>query len=294
MSETHAESNGEPATYEPKVILAVLGGMLGLGLGYAYVGRLRLAFVVILSIFGTIAAAAWTRLFLAPAGFYTTAALLVLIALISVLHPAAIAFRTRELTAKPYNRWWVYAGWILVSFIVGGSLTDARMTLFGYGMFNVPSSSMAPTLLKHDQILADTWRYRSTAPEINDIAVFNVPNAPGVLYVKRIVGAPGDVIEIRNDVLFRNGAAIAEAFIQTTHSQRAMLSEFGPVDVPADHYFLLGDNRHNAKDSRFIGPIHKDLIRGRAEFRYFARNGGISWSRFPNDLTSASQSTGSE
>lgn len=288
MSEVDAESSSEPETYEPKAILAGLGGILGIGLGYAYVGRLRMAFVVILAIAVTIAAAAWSRLILEPAGFYTTTALLSLISLVSILHPAVIAYRSRELTAKPYNRWWLYTLWIVVSFIIGGWMSDYRAAVFGYGTYNVPSRSMAPTLERHDQILADTWRYRNATPEIDDIVVFEVPNAPGLMYLKRIVGAPGDVIEIRDDVLYRNGTAITEDFIRTTGSSRAMLSEFGPVEVPDDHYFLLGDNRHNAKDSRFIGPIHRDLIHGRAEFRYFARDAGISWSRFPARLAGAS------
>ena len=65
-----------------------------------------------------------------------------------------------------------------------------------------------------------------------------------------------------------------------------MMSNFGPLVVPDDHYLVLGDNRHNARDSRFIGPIHKGLLHGRVEYRWFASDDGINWSRFPEMLTS--------
>ena len=86
-------------------------------------------------------------------------------------------------------------------------------------------------------------------------------------------------------MLIRNGAPVVEEFIILTGARAAIMSSLGPMFVADDHYIVLGDNRHNARDSRFIGPIHKDLLHGRVEYRWFASDDGISWSRFPEKLS---------
>jgi signal peptidase I len=206
--------------------------------------------------------------------------------LISIIHPALVAHRLDELAAKPFNRGWIYVVWIVAFGVLVTLIAENRASLFGFEPFRIPSSSMAPTVQRNDLIMVDTWRFRHSSPAINDVVVFDLPDSSGTKHQYRVVGTPGNTIEIRNDVLIRNGAAIVEEFIQISNAGAGKMSNFGPIVVPEDHYLVLGDNRHNARDSRFIGPIHKNLLHGRVEYRWFASDDGISWSRFPERLTS--------
>lgn len=283
MSEQN-KNDGSSTSRNPSALLALIAGIAAPGLGYVYVGRIRIAFVPFIAVFGTLAIAGWTRLILEPAGLYIAYMIGLLVWLVSIVHPAIIAYTHDELPARSFNRGWVYGAWIVSATLFGGFLVDHRGSLFGYGQYRIPANSMAPTLQRNDLVIADTWRFRRSVPASGELVVFTVPDNPGIKYVSRIVGLPGDKIELREDVLFRNGQAVREDFIQLTHPSSG-LGDFGPVTVPDEHFFVLGDNRHNARDSRFIGPIHKDLLHGRVEHRWFARDGGISWSRFPVKFT---------
>jgi len=169
----------------------------------------------------------------------------------------------------------------------------------------VPSGSMNPTIVEGDRILVDKAAYglripfttrrltRGEDPQRGDIAIFASPE-DGTTLVKRIVGLPGDTIEMRDDVLRINGvatdydAAIAgtdkdlpAATRQQDHQflterlgsrphaimmlpQRMALRSFGPTAVPPGYYLALGDSRDNSKDSRYIGFVPRDSIVGRA------------------------------
>ena len=131
--------------------------------------------------------------------------------------------------------------------------------------FKIPSESMVKTLLVGDHLLASkfsygikipfthTYIYKGEDPVKGDIIIFEYPNDPSVDYIKRIVGTPGDTIEVRNKQLFRNGEPVKESFIRFTEPDRIqpVRDNFGPVTVPADKYFVMGDNRDNSNDSRY-------------------------------------------
>jgi signal peptidase I len=169
----------------------------------------------------------------------------------------------------------------------------------------VPSGSMNPTIVEGDRILVDKaaygWRIPFTTirlthgddPQRGDIAIFPSPE-DGTTLVKRVIGLPGDTIEIRDEQLLINGVAAAYAPAETPadvalpaatrrqpHSYfterladrphaimlltaRAMPRSFGPVSVPEGEYLVLGDSRDNSKDSRFIGFVPRDSFVGRA------------------------------
>ena len=168
--------------------------------------------------------------------------------------------------------------------------------------FKIPSESMVKTLLVGDHLLASkfsygikipfthTYIYKGEDPVKGDIIIFEYPNDPSVDYIKRIVGTPGDTIEVRNKQLFRNGEAVKESFIRFTEPDRIqpVRDNFGPVTVPADKYFVMGDNRDNSMDSRVppeiggLGLVPWENIVGRAEFITFSLDGSqtlnpLSW-----------------
>lgn len=271
-------------TRRPRAALAAIAGLVSPGLGYLYVGRARLALAAPLLLVGIVALAGWTRIVMQPWGFYAAGALLVLLSLAYIAHPAMIAYKLEALPARSFNRGWVYLLWILTIAFASYHTGENRGTLFGFEPFRVPASSMAPTIQKNDRIMVDTWYFERHTPALDDLVVFGVPDNPEMMYVKRIVGLPGDTLELRGDVLFRNGQAVAEHFVQLSAPWSGAMSDFEAVDIPDDHYFVLGDNRHYSRDSRFIGPIHRDLLHGRVEYRWFAYADGVSWSQFPATL----------
>ena len=265
-------------------IKAVLLGCLGIGLGYVYVGRIRLAFVLYAAIFAWFAVAGWTRLVFVPAAVYPLAAVGLSISLFAIAHAAVIAKRNRSMPARSYNRGWVYILWIIASFVMAEVTLQSRAVLMGFEPFRVPAISMAPTIDEGDFVMTDTWRYDQADPAIGEFVVFGLPGNPRVKYLKRVVGLPGDSIEIRDDVLYRNGQAIDEPYIRVPTGVPSQLSNFAPVTTPDDHFFMLGDNRHRSRDSRFMGAISRDLLHGRVEHRWFAYRDGIMWDRFPERL----------
>ncbi len=277
-------STVEPDLRKLGPIRAALANLLGFGLGYVYVGRIRLAFAFIAGIVGLIAVAGWSRLVFHPIALYGIAIAALCVTLFVAIHSGLIAARDRNAVARSYNRWWFYLLWIAASWMVSEAIIWSRPVLFGFEPFNVPSSSMAPTLRNGDYIMTDTWYYDQSKPVHGDLVVFDLPGGSGVKYVKRIVGLPGDEIEIRNDVLFRNGQAIEEPYIQLAGVSVERFSNFGPVSIPDASYFVLGDNRHLARDSRYIGNIDHSLLHGRVVHRWFAFDESILWDRFPETL----------
>jgi signal peptidase I len=127
-----------------------------------------------------------------------------------------------------------------------------------------PSESMMPTLQVGDRLIIEKVSYRFRSPQRGDIIVFKAP--PALIaqsihddFTKRIIGLPGDGIAIKNGQVFVNGSAIAEPYIQTSPTYN-----YGPVTVPVDHYFVLGDNRNHSYDSHFWGFVPRQNIMGHA------------------------------
>ena len=182
----------------------------------------------------------------------------------------------------------------------------------GVEAFKIPTSSMEHTLLVGDFLLVNKAVYGAQIPgtkwhlpaieepERGDVIVFNPPHEPEKNYVKRVVGEPGDILEMKNKVLYVNGKAMNEPYAQyidregdAMHQamtwQRGYLvasprgrrypsanryhpsrDTWGPIGVPDGKYFVLGDNRDNSEDSRYWGFVSRDAIRGRPWFVYYS------------------------
>jgi signal peptidase I len=197
---------------------------------------------------------------------------------------------------------------------VGRLIREQRSTLLFLGLMLafrssyadwmvVPSGSMNPTIIEGDYIFTDKhaygWRVPFTTtrltqgagPQRGDIAIFYSP-IDGTRLVKRVIGIPGDTVEMRDEVLFLNGVALSysehiastdilhstqqtqpqfltEQLNQVEHAimllpERPALRNFGAIKIPADRYLMLGDNRDNSADSRYIGLVPRDQFVGRA------------------------------
>ncbi len=156
--------------------------------------------------------------------------------------------------------------------------------------FKIPSGSMIPTLLIGDHILVNKFIYGVripfteiklipvSQPERRDIIVFRFPEDESKDFIKRVVGIPDDIIEIKNKVLYINGKAQQDEIYVNKEDGEAIpfivqtRDNFGPVTVPKDSYFVMGDNRDHSLDSRFWGFVHDTKLRGEAFIIYWSWN----------------------
>ncbi|MFU8857739.1 MAG: signal peptidase I [Deferrisomatales bacterium] len=169
---------------------------------------------------------------------------------------------------------------IVLAVLIRGGLVQA---------FKIPSGSMLPTLQIGDHLLVSKFLYgvripyTSTrvfplrAPERGDIVVFAYPVDDSKDFIKRILGVPGDLVEIRNKRVFINGEAIDDPWgvhvdpaVYPSGYEEGRRDNFGPVVVPPDHYFTIGDNRDRSYDSRFWGFVEGARIRGKAFVLYWS------------------------
>ena len=185
---------------------------------------------------------------------------------------------------------------------------------FVFEPFRIPSGSMMPTLIDGDYIFVKKYSYGlrwpviekkfydSGSPERGDVVVFRLPSNPSINYIKRVVGLPGDIISYDSARLTINGNLMPLSvysdidtevrgyfFTETLddrehairHSVDILAAATAPprvrvFEVPAGHYFMMGDNRDNSQDSRFIGPIPERHLVGEA-VRIWMHMDGIEW-----------------
>lgn len=211
--------------------------------------------------------------------------------------------------------------------IVYAGLIAMGIRSFAYEPFSIPSGSMIPTLLVGDYLFVSKLSYGysrfslplglplfsgrlfSSEPKRGDVAVFRLPTNTEKDYIKRIVGLPGDTIQVRQGILHINGKAVKRERVDdylidngfgstsrvqryretlpngVTHFINEQYGDTGPADntpvykVPAGHYFAMGDNRDNSSDSRFLDKVgfipHENLV-GRAVVKFFSVDGD-SW-----------------
>ena len=160
----------------------------------------------------------------------------------------------------------------LVILVVAFVLVFGVIKPFVVEAFRVPSESMVPTLEVRDRFLANKFVYRFTEPERGDIVVFQSvePNDKGEFdtLVKRVVGLPGDVIEVRSGSLLVNGEPRDEPYLNID-VVADINAPYGPKEVPEGTFFALGDNRGNSLDSRFYGPVPMENLKGEAFVRFW-------------------------
>ncbi|HWG78236.1 MAG TPA: signal peptidase I [Stellaceae bacterium] len=202
---------------------------------------------------------------------------------------------------------------------------------FFYEPFNIPSASMVPTLLIGDYLFVSKFSYGYSRyslpfglplisgriffspPKRGDVVVFKLPRDPSIDYIKRVIGLPGDRVQMKNGILNINdtpvkrepteqcdipaedaGGAVFQAYWETLPggvrhcifelSDNGQLDNTGVFVVPPDHYFMMGDNRDNSADSRDpgsgVGYVPAVNLVGRAEFTFFSTNGYAHWWEF--------------
>ena len=171
--------------------------------------------------------------------------------------------------------------------------------------FKIPSGSMKKTLLIGDHILVSKFSYGthipneipfiniklfddivlfSKVPERGDIIVFKFPKDETRDFIKRVIGLPGDLLEVKSQKVYINNKPYEDTHARHTDSPSdsplVPRDDFGPILVPDDHVFVMGDNRENSQDSRYWGYLNVKKIRGKALIIYWSWDRVKSWVRF--------------
>lgn len=132
----------------------------------------------------------------------------------------------------------------------------------------IPSGSMENTIMTGDRVFGNRLAYRFGDPERGDIAIFRYPDDESELYIKRVMGLPGDTIEIKDGLLYLNNSEepLAEPYLKEIPT-----GDFGPYQVPEGCYFMLGDNRNKSNDSRMWENTYvtRENVLAKAVFRYY-------------------------
>ena len=276
---------------------AVIAFMLSLvfaGLGQVYNGQLKKGvfffFLVLLFpfLFG------FTRIATSFSGMITLLVVLTVFKLIAAVDAARWANYQKDYILKPYNTWYFHSliaigMYIVILFYDAGSI-------LGIKTFSIPTPANNPTLQVGDLVVADNRAYQHKNPDYGDIVTFLVEN--GTIYTFRIVGLPNDEFELVDNIVRINGALSKTKVVQeltwenvpvsrieeelpngTKHFiytlSKALQSPKANVPkskIPADSYYLLGDFRDNAADSRFLGFIDRSRIQGRIVYSYWGKS----------------------
>lgn len=162
--------------------------------------------------------------------------------------------------------------------------------------YRIPTGSMEDTILIGDFLLANKFIYGIRIPftdlriplfrdpEQGDVVIFKYPLDPSLNYVKRCIAGPGQTVEVKDKEVYVDGVLYQDdaftkydpAQMNSPGSRANVQNDYGPYDVPPDHFFMMGDNRDNSSDSRFWGPVPRENVLGKALFLHW------SWGSDPN------------
>ena len=175
--------------------------------------------------------------------------------------------------------------------------------------FKIPTGSMENNLLIGDHLIVNKMQFAPTMTRAEalvmprreirrgDVIVFKFPQDPDRDFIKRVIGLPGDRLELHRKKVYINGTPIDEPYVHfleppsTSGPPRTddVREEYGPITVPAHQYFMMGDNRDNSEDSRYWGFMPESYVKGQALFIYFSLDdqatsvfGGVRWGRLLN------------
>ena len=271
------ESGGIPTRWWTRGIAAVLS-LIQPGAGHFIIGRygrgmlwtaggLTVGFVILLAL---------------------RASALAALAAVAIMPVILIACAVDTLRVAAGRRRWAttLCGWaalLILSLLMEPAKAYVRENYVQ--TFTIPSGSMSDTVLVGDYIVVDKSAYRTRSPGRGDIVVFASPLDRRRTFIYHVIGTPGDVVQVRGDELLLNGSPVEEPYVRrggTSRTSQPCRYAYGcdAVVVPADSFFLMGDDRESAQDSRHWGVVKREDIKGRARDVYWSWDSQRHWLRW--------------
>ncbi len=189
---------------------------------------------------------------------------------------------------KAFNRWYVYLS-IVAFMLFVNNLANHVVKRYYVQAFKMAAGSMAPTILMGEHVLVDKAAYKTgTTPQRGDIIVLMYPEDERKDFLKRVIGMPGDTLEIHEKQVMIDGKKLDDRGytqrLDPTMFDRATnpRDNYGPVTVPKGTYFVMGDNRDQSLDSRFWGYVELSKIKGKVSLIYWSwdrEHARVRWER---------------
>ncbi|MFC2173477.1 signal peptidase I [Acidobacteriota bacterium] len=244
--------------------------LCGAGLGQLYNGQVVKSVIFYAAPYLLFGLTVVTGILSSFQGWIAATIAMLVMRLAFLLDAALVAGKRREYILKASNKWYIY---LLIGLLFSAFVSPAVAIVkraFFYQTYKIPTGSMHPTLMVGDYVAVSKVHYRLHPVQRGEIVVYRYPKDPSREFTHRMIGLPGDVLEIKNKTVYINGQPLVEPYAYF-EGRRASLGDNMPSrTVPSGHYFLLGDNRDNANDSRYWGSLPQGLVVGKVLFVRFS------------------------
>jgi len=266
------ENQQTELTKKRKPMIALLFSLLSPGLGHVYVGKLKKGFILNLILCATYLILVFFGLLLTLKGLIISLIVLNLLNVLVIIDSIIATKNKGSYKLKHYNRWYFYLLIYMLLWCI--SFASAKITETTFKNYRNSSSQMSNTLLEGDYIFSNKKYYNKHEIHRDDLIIYKFFTAEKHI-VDRVIGLPGDKIEIIDKILYLNDIIYKQPFtkfidtriiprdygrIYWANKFLGSRDNFGPVTVPSKQYFVLGDNRDISADSRYNGFVHKDSI----------------------------------
>jgi len=262
-------------------VIALLLSLITSGLGQVYNGKLKrgiLFFLIIEFLFISIYVSSGLRfkfngliLFFAFDFIFLGFYIYVLLDAFRGINPLRVTVR------KPYHRWYFYVAISAVAILLNEFiLTPILPDIKNFKSYWISSKGMAPALVVGDRLVADRKIYKKDKPKRGDVIIFEYPEDPSKDFLKRVIGLEGEKVEIVNNKVYIDDKLIDDpwGYFESSEETKYLKEfwNFGPVVVPKDSLFVLGDSRQSSLDSRIFGFVDPTKVKGKALYIYWAKN----------------------
>lgn len=275
-------------------ILAFFFALFFVGFGQVYNGQIKKGIIFLLVELSLPFIFGFTRLGVFFIGFISILIIGFAFRIYVIYDATKTAKKLKTYKLKPYNTWYYH-----LAIIIGISTIlwfyDSK-SIMGVRSYNIPTTSNEPTVKIGDRLISDFKAFNNIKPNYGDIVIFQKKDSLNPWFF-RIVGLPNDKIEIQNNFLIINGKKCRTSFIGETKSEIYDVNEYEEqlpnghkhkiytfkkpfednkskvteMTIPPNCYYLLGDNRDNAMDSRYVGVVNKDEIKGKIVYSYWGK-----------------------
>jgi signal peptidase I len=168
-----------------------------------------------------------------------------------------------------------YLKYIIIDILIAAGISIFLITYVA-SAYQIEGNSMETVLSNHERVIISKWRVNNNIHRY-DIVVLHKPDEPQKSIIKRVIGLPGEIVEIREGEVYINGSKLPEPYLPEEKDIMFRSLQMKPLLIHGGHYFVMGDNRTISQDSRVFGPVSAKTIFGKTIFRYwpFSRFGKV-------------------